>query len=222
MVRPRPIERVDGIFDAAERSFLAAGLSRTTMSTIARRAGVSEATLYYYFASKEALFLWTLVRAWDPNVALPATLPVDAPDGQSVDAVFGAARRGVVDYPRLAEAVRRPTPADRDGELRRLLAESFDSLTRHRRWIDLAHAAVRADTERAPRWMSETVGGPDNLWVKYFAARPEFAVDPWDAAVLVDVNLHYFARLRPARLGPPTAAQRATVVGTLARALVGA
>jgi AcrR family transcriptional regulator len=44
------------IVDAARRAFLECGFVETSMEAIARAANVSKATLYAYFASKEALF----------------------------------------------------------------------------------------------------------------------------------------------------------------------
>ncbi|MBY6242538.1 TetR/AcrR family transcriptional regulator [Methylosinus sp. Sm6] len=44
------------ILSAARAQFLEQGFSDTSMDAIARRAGVSKATLYAYFPSKEALF----------------------------------------------------------------------------------------------------------------------------------------------------------------------
>jgi AcrR family transcriptional regulator len=47
----------DGIVDAAMAVFLEKGYEAASMSDIARRAGGSKATLYSYFASKEALYV---------------------------------------------------------------------------------------------------------------------------------------------------------------------
>lgn len=44
------------IADAATRLFMAQGYAQVSMDVIARAAGVSKATLYAYFASKERLF----------------------------------------------------------------------------------------------------------------------------------------------------------------------
>jgi len=44
------------ILDAADRIFLAHGYAAASMDAIARRATVSKATLYAYFAGKDALF----------------------------------------------------------------------------------------------------------------------------------------------------------------------
>lgn len=48
--------RTARILDAAREMFLAHGFGATSMDALARRAGVSKATLYAYFGSKEALF----------------------------------------------------------------------------------------------------------------------------------------------------------------------
>ncbi len=42
--------------EAAHRLFLEHGFAATSMDAVAREAGVSKATLYSYFPSKEALF----------------------------------------------------------------------------------------------------------------------------------------------------------------------
>lgn len=45
----------DRLLDAAERCLEVQGLAGTTMEDIARNAGVSRATVYRYFASREAV-----------------------------------------------------------------------------------------------------------------------------------------------------------------------
>jgi AcrR family transcriptional regulator len=49
-------QKKERIFEAAFDSFLVKGYTNTKMSEIAARAGIAKATLYEYFASKEALF----------------------------------------------------------------------------------------------------------------------------------------------------------------------
>jgi AcrR family transcriptional regulator len=44
------------ILDAARRVLLRDGLAATTLDAVAREVGVSKTSLYYYFASKDALF----------------------------------------------------------------------------------------------------------------------------------------------------------------------
>lgn len=58
---PSPKQR--SIADAATRLFMAEGYAGVSMDEIARAAGVSKATLYAYFASKERLFASLLGEA---------------------------------------------------------------------------------------------------------------------------------------------------------------
>jgi len=50
------------ILKAAERCFSRFGLAKTTMEDIARAAGMSRATVYRYFADREALVLAAVIR----------------------------------------------------------------------------------------------------------------------------------------------------------------
>jgi TetR/AcrR family transcriptional repressor of mexJK operon len=73
-----PEEHVPGrkecqILSAAREQFLEQGFSETSMDAIARRAGVSKATLYAYFPSKEALFSHLIqVECKEKCVTLPS------------------------------------------------------------------------------------------------------------------------------------------------------
>ena len=53
----------DRLLDAAETCLQGKGLSGTTMEDIARHAGVSRATVYRYFASRESVVSGVIVRA---------------------------------------------------------------------------------------------------------------------------------------------------------------
>ena len=50
------VGKAESILAAAKRAFLAAGFGAVSMDTIAREAGVSKATVYAHFGSKEELF----------------------------------------------------------------------------------------------------------------------------------------------------------------------
>jgi TetR/AcrR family transcriptional repressor of qacA len=56
-------DKLDRLFEAATERFGEDGYNETTMESIAEEAGVSKGTLYYYFDSKEELFL-ELFRDW--------------------------------------------------------------------------------------------------------------------------------------------------------------
>ena len=63
--RTRDADRTrQSILDAAVAEFSATGLSGTRMERIAARAGVNKRLIYYYFGSKEALFLAVLEQTY--------------------------------------------------------------------------------------------------------------------------------------------------------------
>ena len=51
-----PGGKAESVLSAAKRAFLSAGFGAVSMDTIAREAGVSKATVYAHFGSKEDLF----------------------------------------------------------------------------------------------------------------------------------------------------------------------
>lgn len=54
--RPGPSAKADQILRAATQVFMDQGYGAASMDTVARRAGVSKATVYAHFSSKEQLF----------------------------------------------------------------------------------------------------------------------------------------------------------------------
>ena len=56
LARDEPRGKAEAVLAAAERAFLAAGFGAVTMDAVARSAGVSKATVYAHYGSKEALF----------------------------------------------------------------------------------------------------------------------------------------------------------------------
>jgi AcrR family transcriptional regulator len=67
----RQAETVDGLLDAAVLEVAVAGFDGMTVRGVARRAGVSPATAYTYFASKEHLLtevFWRRLSHLDPPV----------------------------------------------------------------------------------------------------------------------------------------------------------
>lgn len=62
LAEPATDEVGESIVDAALEEFLTYGLRRTTVDVVARRAGVSRATLYRRFKDKDALVQAVLVR----------------------------------------------------------------------------------------------------------------------------------------------------------------
>jgi len=80
---PRPDvsdERIPQILDAAALIFSQHGIDGASMSQIADASGVSKATIYHYFASKDALILALVQRLFDADQPELAQLAAsDAP-----------------------------------------------------------------------------------------------------------------------------------------------
>jgi AcrR family transcriptional regulator len=62
--RPRSEEARDAILDAAAELLLARGLAAVSMDAVAERAGVSKATIYRWWPTKETLALDALHHEW--------------------------------------------------------------------------------------------------------------------------------------------------------------
>lgn len=73
----------DEILEVARAAFLELGYERTSMAEIATRVGGSKATLYGYFASKEALFLATIERLAEQYIS-PALEQLEASGDEDV------------------------------------------------------------------------------------------------------------------------------------------
>jgi AcrR family transcriptional regulator len=72
--RPRSEERRQAILDAAIELLLAQGLQAVSMDEVADHAGVSKATIYRWWPSKETLALDALYHEWDTfRPSLPDT-----------------------------------------------------------------------------------------------------------------------------------------------------
>src|SRR6202035_327517 len=62
--RPRSEKAHKAVLDAAAELLLARGLSAVSMDVVAERAGVSKATIYRWWPTKETLALDAVFRAW--------------------------------------------------------------------------------------------------------------------------------------------------------------
>src|SRR6202042_1003421 len=63
--RPRSEKARVAVLDAAAELLLARGLSAVSMDVVAERAGVSKATIYRWWPTKETLALDALYTEWD-------------------------------------------------------------------------------------------------------------------------------------------------------------
>jgi TetR/AcrR family transcriptional regulator, mexJK operon transcriptional repressor len=77
------------VLDAAASLFMGRGYGPVSMDAVARAAGVSKATLYAHFSSKELLFATIIGEACRQKIALTELLPADASDMRSALTAFG-------------------------------------------------------------------------------------------------------------------------------------
>jgi AcrR family transcriptional regulator len=78
--RPRSERAQGAILDAAAELLLTHGLLRVSMDEVAERAGVSKATIYRRWSTKESLALDALYREWslaEPSVRTSGSLRAD-------------------------------------------------------------------------------------------------------------------------------------------------
>jgi AcrR family transcriptional regulator len=134
--RPRSTEVDHAIADATLALLAEEGWAGLTMSGVAHRAGVSTATLYRRFSSKDDLVCAAVTTSYDarPNVdhgSLEADLRakldelverVRGDGGRMVQGVIGEAARN----PRLAEILRRTVFSTGRGDLRRIIERAVD------------------------------------------------------------------------------------------------
>jgi TetR/AcrR family transcriptional repressor of mexJK operon len=77
------------VLDAAAALFMAQGYETVSMDAVARAAGVSKATLYAYFTSKDQLFATIIGEACREKIAAGALLPSDVTDLREALTAFG-------------------------------------------------------------------------------------------------------------------------------------
>ncbi|WP_433634423.1 TetR/AcrR family transcriptional regulator [Nocardia sp. CA-120079] len=145
------------LLDAAAHVFAERGYDKTTVADITTAAGVSRATMYVYFASKDEIFLALAARVrddfldaqepdidpGDPRVMLAAT--IDS---------FAAAVRNAGPMLRLIDE--RGAVDDRVAILAQEIAER--PIRRFTRYLERLHTAGRICPTVPPRIVAETIG----------------------------------------------------------------
>src|SRR6476620_2556761 len=85
----------DGYLDAARDCILDLGWRRTTLTEVARRAGVSRMTIYRTWCDMGQLLGDLMTREWTTLVARSALVPATGAGSGSVDRIVGTALRTV-------------------------------------------------------------------------------------------------------------------------------
>ena len=83
--QPAPADATDrAVLDAARAAILAVGWRRTTLTDVARRAGLSRMTLYRRWPDMQALLADLLTREWGGALTTAVTAASSAPDALSL------------------------------------------------------------------------------------------------------------------------------------------
>lgn len=175
------------------------------MTTIAEAAGLSTATLYYYFENKDALFRWTLRRASRPFEPVPEEAPLPSLDPvESIQLLEWLGRKAHTDGG-LRRALEGDPTKPAVEELRSLLFGLYDATWNTRRVVNLLEASVVTTPQQWTRWYADYSASTVDEWAAYFRARPSLlpsGEDPGEAAVFVVSSCVYFARRRLRRIEP--------------------
>ena len=84
MTSLRHIAQSDGYLDAARAAILDLGWRRTTLTEVARRAGVSRMTIYRTWPDMTSLLADLMTREWARVIAASATPPTGADGGDDI------------------------------------------------------------------------------------------------------------------------------------------
>ena len=111
---PKPSVKREAILDAAQAAFLDVGFAATSMDGVAHGAGVSKATIYAHFESKEQLFSAVMRRRCDSSFVFQE--PEESADARTTLTVIAQRLLGLLMSPEslalyrvvVAEAIRSP------------------------------------------------------------------------------------------------------------------
>lgn len=138
-------QRLEQVVLAAIAVFSERGIVSARMSDIAERAGVSQGLLYNYVESKDALLRYVVERIVAGHPVPVNELPISSPEpGATVRILGRALRDGFALGQTLEVAVRERNPGDPQAELRGILIELYDSVSR---WRDLLRIVERSAQE---------------------------------------------------------------------------
>ncbi|GJL95973.1 MAG: hypothetical protein DHS20C05_23780 [Hyphococcus sp.] len=151
--RARVESKEDAIVKAAYQMFIDVGFAKTTMSEIAKKAGVAEGTLYLYFSNKDAL-AHTVLADFYERLTLGAKKGV-AKLGNTEERLVFLARhhlKNIIKERRILELL---SMTDRDSEIYR--GSELYKMNR-------AYVSVFDDVVREGMWRGE-IKKTDELWL---------------------------------------------------------
>jgi AcrR family transcriptional regulator len=171
------VDEEDGLLDAARASVLAVGVRRTTVTDVARRAGVSRMTLYRRFPDLEAVLGALMTREFGVLVSTAAEQAAGATTRERVVATVVHGSRALAQDPLFVRLL------DVDPEL--LLPYVTQRLGGMQKMAVAASARVLADadgsvrTDAAPEVLSAAIELIARGFVLASHGELEPALDPW-------------------------------------------
>ncbi|MEV6426511.1 helix-turn-helix domain-containing protein [Nocardia sp. NPDC051463] len=145
------------LLDAAAQVFALRGYDNTTVADITAAAGVSRATLYVYFASKEEIFLALAARVRDDFLAAQEPdIEHAEPRNMLAATIESFATAVLAAGPMLRLIDERGAVDDRIAALAEEIAER--PIRRFTRYLERLHAAGRITPAVPPRIIAETIG----------------------------------------------------------------
>lgn len=104
---PRSVAKRTAVLDAAQTCFLEHGYANTSMDMVAARAGVSKATIYAHFASKDVLFGAIICRRCeDQSEGLGAVTLTEAVDARTALTAIASHLMAMLMAPEVVEIYR--------------------------------------------------------------------------------------------------------------------
>lgn len=150
-------DRYRGLLDAAADVFIERGYAATTVAAITARAGVSRATLYVYFASKDEIFYALATRVRDEFLAAQEPDLTDSDPREMLRATIESFAEAVLHAGPLLRLIdERGTVDPRIGELAAEISER--PIRRFTRYLDREHRAGTITPAAPVRVVAETVG----------------------------------------------------------------
>jgi AcrR family transcriptional regulator len=170
MARPRPPHIIEKILSAGEVAMVADGYSSTSIAAIATEAGIGVGSIYHYFADKEALLDWVVLRVLRPDLEQPSDLPIGAPKISITDAV--APYLDVhVSLPYLHEVSAREVQGEMIDELRAVIAEFCALVVKTDRVQTIVEVCSNELEELRRAWYLDYRRALSAAYEEYFARR---------------------------------------------------
>jgi AcrR family transcriptional regulator len=150
-------DRHRALLDAAADVFIERGYAATTVAAITARAGVSRATLYVYFASKDEIFHALATRVRDEFLAAQEPELTDADPREMLRATIESFAEAVLHAGPLLRLIEERGAVDPEiGELATEISER--PIRRFARYLDREQRAGTITLAAPARMVAETVG----------------------------------------------------------------